>query len=383
VRKRPRAMNVFIVGVVAAMIPRIATPQPASDPLPRRGYFGVSLEQTPSGARVTSVAGGSTAAAAGMAAGDMILAIDDRPTPTMGAVVSSLGRHRGGDAISIRIQRSADIRTMTVTLKAYPAEQMQNAAVSYGSVEALPGVRLRTITSVPRPPDQAHYPAVLFIQGGGCGSIDTPIGPPVGTTALVAAIGARGFVTIRVEKSGVGDSQGEPCASIGFKDELAGYQAALKALLSHPSVDPERVYLVTVSLGGVFAPLLAAQTHVAGISVWGTPAGPTPPYPGRSERFFQEFAKVDVAGAWAKVNTRVQVLHGEYDADPVVSRAAHESIAARINNAHPGSATFREFAGLDHCWTRHPSLEASKDRCGQGEPTHLLEDEILRFLSVR
>ena len=380
--RRYRAMNVCILGVATALIAGNAPAQSTSDPLPRRGYFGVSLEQTPSGVKVTSVAAGSTAAAAGMTVGDMILGIDDRATPTTTAVVGSLGSHRGGDAVSIRMQRNADIRTVTVTLKPYPQEHMQNAAVSYGSVESLPGVRLRTIISMPQGPVQEGYPAVLFIQGGGCGSIDTPIGPPVGTTALVAAVGSRGFITMRVEKSGVGDSQGEPCASIGFKDELAGYQAALKALLVHPSVDRERVYLVTVSLGGVFAPLLAAETHVAGITVWGTPAGSTPPYPGRSERFFQEFAKADIAGAWTRVNTRVDVLHGEYDADPVVSRAAQESIAARVNNAHPGAATFLEFAGLDHCWTRHPSLEASKDRCGQGEPTHLLEDEILRFLSA-
>ena len=92
--------------------------------------------------------------------------------------------------------------------------------------------------------------------------------------------------------------------------------------------------------------MLAAETHVAGISVYGTPAAPPPAYPGRSERFFQEFAKVDVAAAWSRVNTRVQLLHGEYDDDPVVNRALHESIAAMVNEAHPGSATFREFAGL-------------------------------------
>jgi uncharacterized protein (TIGR03435 family) len=377
-----RKMRVVVLGVAAALIGGIATAQPASDPLPRRGYFGVGLEQTPSGARVTSVAAGSTAAAAGVIAGDIILAIDDRATPTMAAVVGALGHHRGGDAVSVRVQRNEDIRTTNVTLKVYPSEQMPNAVVSYESVESLPGVRLRTITSVPQRPVQERYPAVLFIQGGGCNSIETPIGLPVGTSSPVAALGSRGYVTMRVEKSGIGDSQGEPCAAIGFIEELAGYQAALKALLLHPSVDRDRVYLVTISLGGVFAPLLAAETHVAGITVWGTPAGPTPPYPGRSERFFQEFAKADIAGAWAKVNTRVDVLHGEYDTDPVVSRAAHESLTATINKAHPGSATFLEFAGVDHCWTRHPSLEASKDRCGQGEPTHVLEDEVLRFLSA-
>jgi dienelactone hydrolase len=376
-------MRISILGLVGGLIAGVVVAQSVSDPLPRRGYFGVALEQSLSGVRVTGVAPGSTAAEAGISAGDVIVAIDGLDTPTSDAVVSSIARHRGGDSVSIRIQQAGDSRTMTVTLKAYPSEQIQNATVSYGSVESQLGVRLRTITSVPITLSLARYPAVLLVQGGGCGSIDTPIGPAVGPTGLIHTIGSHGFITMRVEKSGVGDSQGEPCASIGFKEEFAGYQAALKALLSHPAVDRGRIYLVGISLGGVFSPLLAAETHVAGISVYGTPAGPPPVYPGRSERFFQEFAKVDVAAAWAKVNTRVQVLHGEYDADPVVNRAVHESIAAMINKAHPGSATFREFAGLDHCWTRHASLEASKDKCGQGEETRLVQDEILNFLSSR
>ena len=368
-----------MVRLVVGLIAGIVVAQP--DPLPRRGYFGVTLEQTSSGARVTGVTPGSSAAAAGISIGDVIAAIDSVDTATSDAVVRFIGRHRGGDSVSLRIQRDGESRTIIVTLKAYPSEQMQNATVSYGWVESQPGVRLRTITSVPLTPSRERYPAVLLVQGGGCGSIDTPIGPQVGQPALMHTIGSHGFITMRVEKSGVGDSQGEPCASIGFKEEFAGYQAALKALLSHPAVDRDRIYLVGISLGGVFSPLLAAETHVAGISVYGTPAAPPPAYPGRSERFFQEFAKVDVAAAWSRVNTRVQLLHGEYDDDPVVNRAGHESIAAMVNEAHPGSATFREFAGLDHCWTRHPSLEASKDKCGQGEETRLVQDEILNFLS--
>jgi dienelactone hydrolase len=374
-------MKVSILGFLVGLIGQTAVAQTIPDSLPRRGYFGVALEQSSSGPRVTRVTPGSTAAAAGIAAGDLIIAIDNRDTATTDAVVSSLSRHHGGDSVFIRIQQDGKSRTITVTLKAYPSDQMQNATVSYGSVESQPGVRLRTIVSVPVQPSLERYPAVLLVQGGGCGSIDTPIGPQVGQPGLMHTIGSHGFITMRVEKSGVGDSEGEPCATIGFKEEFAGYQAALKALLSHPAVDRDRIYLVGISLGGVFCPLLAAETHVAGITVYGTPAGPPPVYPGRSERFFTEFAKVDVAAAWAKVNTRVQVLHGEYDVGPVVDRNVHESIAAMINKAHPGAATFREFAGLDHCWTRHPSLEASKDKCGQGEETQIVQDEILSFLS--
>jgi dienelactone hydrolase len=192
------------------------------------------------------------------------------------------------------------------------------------------------------------------------------------------AIGSQGFVTMRVEKSGVGDSQGAPCDSIGYKEELAGYQAALSSLRSHPSVDPDRIYLLGISLGGVFAPLLAAETKVAGVSVYGTSSGPPPVYPGRSERFFREFALVDVASAWIKANTRVQVLQGEYDDDPYTNRG--KEIVAIVNKSSRGTATFTQLAGLDHCWSRHASLEASIDKCGQGQPTTALGDAILAFL---
>jgi dienelactone hydrolase len=366
---------------VLAAIVVVATAQRAPDPLPRRGYFGVGLEQSAAGVRVTGVTPGSTAAAVGIAAGDFITAVDGRPADTTDAVISAIGQHRSGESVSIRIRRDGENRTIAATLKAYPSEQMQNATVSYASVVAQPGVRLRTIVSVPVTPSRDRYPAVLLVQGGGCGSIDAPIGPPVAQPGLMHVIGSQGFVTMRVEKSGVGDSQGEPCASIGFAEELAGYRAALRALQSHPAVDRERIYLVGISLGGLFAPLLAAETQVAGISVYGTPAGPTPVYPGRSDRFFQEMARVDIPAAWAMVHTRVQVLHGEYDVDPVINRAAHEAIALMVNRANPGTAQFKELEGLDHCWTRHDSLEASKDKCGQGQDTRAFQDAVLRFLS--
>jgi len=366
--------------LVAGLLGGIVEAQSAPDPLPRRGYFGVSLEQTPSGARVTGVTPGSTAAAARITVDDLILAIDGQDTATTGAVISSLSRHRSGESVSIRIQQNTESRKISVALKAYPSEQMENATVSYGSVESLPGVRLRTIVSVPKIPIQERYPAVLLLQGGGCGSIDLPIGPLGAQPGLMHAIGSRGFVTMRVEKSGVGDSQGEPCDSIGYSEELAGFRAALKALQAHPAVDRERIYLLGISLGGAFAPIVAAETHVAGISVWGTLVGPPSGYPGRSERFFEEFSHVDVLGAWAKVNTRVQILRGEFDSNNVSPLAANESLAAAINRAHPGSARFRELARLDHCWTPHASLEESKDKCGQGVESQELAEEIMKFL---
>jgi dienelactone hydrolase len=348
--------------------------------LPRRAYFGVGLEKHEIGARVFSVGSGSTAAGVGMAVGDVILTVDDQTISTPEAVVAAISRYRPGQSVRMEILRDGERRAIQATLKPLPFEEMKNATVEYSSVVASPGVRLRTIVSVPLNPSGGRFPAVLLIQGGGCGSIDAPFSSTVAQPGLVHAIGSQGFVTLRVEKSGVGDSQGPPCDSIGFKEELAGYQAALKFLQAHPSVDTQRVFLIGISLGGLFAPLLAEETKVAGISVYGTLVRPPPPYPGRSDRFFQEFSTVDIPAAWRKVATRVQVLHGEYDVDEVTSRTTHQSIAAIVNGAQSGSAEFKELLGLDHCWSRHVTLEASRDKCGQGDVVPLLSDTILEFL---
>ena len=352
--------------------------QSGGDPLPRRGYFGVGLEKAENGARVFSVAPNSTAAAVKIVVGDVIDAIDSRPATSPEAVVALIGRHKGGDSITIDLRQDGNRRTIDAILKPYPLEQMASATIQYRSVAALPEVRLRTILSIPSDRSTSRFPAVLLLQGGSCGSIDTPLNPGLGQSGLMHTIGSQGFVTMRVEKSGVGDSQGASCDSIGFNEELAGYQAALASLQSHPSVNPDQIYLLGISLGGVFAPLLAAETKVAGISVYGTSSGPPPAYPGRSERFFREFASVDVAGAWTKANTRVQVLQGEYDNDPYTSRGVE--IVAAVKNSSRGSATFTKLAGLDHCWSRHASFEASVDKCGQGQPSTALSDSILAFL---
>jgi len=222
-------------------------------------------------------------------------------------------------------------------------------------------------------------PAVLFLQGGGCSSIDVPgLSASTNPYALIAAIASRGFVTMRVDKPGAGDSEGPPCAETGFREELAGYQSALRALLADPAVDKNRVFLIGLSLGGFFAPLLAREVPVTGISAYGTIAFTPTAYPGRSERFFREIAVVDILAAWAAVDARVQLLHGTYDA--VTTASDHAKIAAIVNGVHPGRAEHREFEGLDHCLTRQKTPEAGRDNCGGGEATTSWNDAVLEFI---
>ena len=130
--------------------------------------------------------------------------------------------------------------------------------------------------------------------------------PPMSRSLESTARLPQGYVTMRVEKSGVGDSQGPACGAIGYSQELDGYRAALSALKRHPSVDPGQVHLLGISLGGVFAPVLAREFPIRGIVVDRTLAASPPPYPGRSARFFEKFAAVDIPAAWSAVDARVR-----------------------------------------------------------------------------
>jgi dienelactone hydrolase len=351
-----------------------------TDPLPRRGALGVALGVDDAGAvRVTAVQDASTAAELGIMAKDVIQAIDGVTTRTLADVIAAVGKHVRGRNIAIDLIRDGSPLHREGMLKPLLQETLASAEMEYGSVVAS-GARLRTIVSIPANL-VGRAPAVLLVAGGGCGSIDTPLSPDVAQPGLVRVIGMNGFVTMRVDKSGMGDSEGPPCDSIGYEEELAGYGAALQALKAHRSVDPARVFLLGVSLGGVFAPVLANESAVAGIVAYGTLATAPPPYPGRSERFFREFAAVDIPAAWAMVDARVLVMHGTYDEGTTAD--AHDRIARIVNAAHPGRAEHRELDRLDHCWSRHETLEASREHCGMGVETTDLSAATLAFLNAR
>lgn len=352
--------------------------QTNEDPLPRRGFFGVALAQrADEGVSITAVSENSTASAIGIGTGDVIITIDGESTDSPADVQAAIGSHRGGKTVRIGILRGGEPIELTATLRPLPFEVIDNSTVEYGFVTTDQGIRLRTITSVPIDSTEPA-PAVLLIQGGGCGSIDSPWTPmPVGQVQLVHSIASQGFVTMRVEKSGLGDSEGAPCSMIGYAEELAGYRAGLRALKSHPAADPDRIFLLGLSLGGVFAPILANETDVAGISVYSTLARPPYPYAGRAPVFFEEFEQVDVRSAWASIDVPVQLVRGQYDE----LRAEMSALARWLETTNPAETEYLELEKLDHCWTRHATFEDSIDNCGGGEMTTELSDVIVRFLS--
>ena len=154
-----------------------------------------------------------------------------------------------------------------------PRENYPNVDVIYDFVTASDGKRLRTIITKPRHA-KAKLP-VIFVAGWlSCDSVEAPA-----DTKDAAGLVFRGlaqlpeFSLFRVDKQGIGDSEGV-CSETDFDTELAGYRAAFRALKNYDFIDSSRVYILGVSNGGGFAPLVpetdAEQRQVRGyISVGG------------------------------------------------------------------------------------------------------------------
>lgn len=111
---------------------------------------------------------------------------------------------------------------------------------------------------------------LFLLQGYSCASIE-PSDPDHPYRQLGAAMLARGVAYYRVEKPGMGDSEGgSQCVDINFANELAAFGAAYEHLIKVRGVAPDRIFMFGHSLGGMQAPLLASKVPPRGVAAFGT-----------------------------------------------------------------------------------------------------------------
>jgi pimeloyl-ACP methyl ester carboxylesterase len=218
-----------------------------------------------------------------------------------------------------------------------------------------------------------------------------------------------GYATVRLDKPGVGESEGD-CSKADFTEELSGYQSAFDEMLKYDFIDPAKIFLVGLSNGGGTAPLVPHGHRVCGYiaaSSWGrtwyehmldmerrrlmeegkSPAnvntsvktfvefytlylmkGMTPgqiisQHPewkslwydsrdgqyGRPAAFYQQLQTLNLGETWQKVNEHVLVIRGT--ADNIMSRSDSEAIARTVNEVHPGHARYIQIDDMTHGFT--------------------------------
>ena len=136
-----------------------------------------------------------------------------------------------------------------------PNETYSGVMVIYDSVTAPDGKRLRTI--ITKPHDAKKKLPVVFVAGWlSCDSMEAPADTKDESGLVFRGLAQlQQFTLLRMDKQGVGDSEGV-CGETDFDSELAGYRAAFRALKNYDFIDPRRVYILGISNGGGFAPLV-------------------------------------------------------------------------------------------------------------------------------
>jgi uncharacterized protein len=291
-----------------------------------------------------------------------------------------------------------------------PREHFANAEVLYDWVSNSRGDKLRTLITRPKSVG-AQVPVIFFVGWLSCDSVEYAQGETDGFGALLLRlIDQSGYATVRMDKPGVGESQGTPCNKADYQSELEGYQAAFDSMNKYDFIDTQRVFVVGLSNGGGVGPLVSRNRHVAGFvaaSSWGrtwyehmlenervrlTTDGKSPAevndavkvftqfydfyliqrqtpgeiirqHPqwkflwyddpdgqyGRPASFYQQLQALNLGQLWQQVDAPVLVIHGS--SDTIMSRADSSAIAEIVNQAHPGRARYVEVPGMTHGFT--------------------------------
>ena len=94
----------------------------------------------------------------------------------------------------------------------YPMEKVEGLTISYDTLTTSKGYRLRTIITKPAG-KTGKLPAILLVQWLSCSSVEQPPYNQVdGFVKAIHGLSQNGYVVMRVDKPGVGDSEGPQCS---------------------------------------------------------------------------------------------------------------------------------------------------------------------------
>lgn len=392
-----RKLGLFIVAVIIHLS-LVSNVIHAQD-LPRRSIFGSAVAAGDEGVTITSINPGTPAASAGLRVGDVLTEIGPDRVSSPIEFIRAVHAVRPLTRITVSFLRSGKLEHVEMQLLPAPKESDPDVLTEYDSIDVDGSLR-RVLITMPKV-NHGRLPAMLFIGGIGCYTVDNPADPDDPYRFLARDLSRAGIIVMRVEKSGIGDSQGGPCFDTDFNEESKAYGIALEALFSNPSVNPTQVFLFGHSIGTLIAPRLAASKPVAGIIVaeavgvnWfeyelanlrrqSVLGGDSPSetdallqskemcmhqlliernseaaievqmpacksrntYP-VTATYMQQISALNIADAWTRINMPVLAIYGT--ADFVTAEGDHQRIVDIVNGVHPSSAQLITITGMDH-----------------------------------
>ena len=379
------------------------------------------------GAVVSSLEEHSPLFKAGVRPGDRILQVADVKILTTDDWDHASYSIRSNMKTKLHVKSGTNARWIELNLPALDKESHENIVTYYESIVSDYGIRQRTI--ITSPDIKKRLPAIFLVQGLSCSTIEKFSDRSNNWVRMInSLVEESGMVVMRVDKPGVGDSEGN-CGCTDFQTELNGYETALKELKNKSYVDSTKIIVYGASMGSALAPWLAVKYNLAGVISDGTffktwfehmleierrirqmsgddeavitkkmntvfiplyygmliqkksyqevideyPAiseynyhAPMHMY-GRPMEYYQQLQDFDLASSWEKVKVPIRILYGENDW--IMSESDNHMIMDVLNRAGNKDHKLVIYPGLDHWNTIHKSKEDSFNfRSGHWDP---------------
>lgn len=406
--------------------------------LPRRAFFGAQLtDATPEqlaatkltldgGVALAGIVAGSTAESAGLQDGDILISLNGEPLTSAETLRDAIRSSKAGAMLQFKYVRGTEQKPGAVQLKEYPRETSEDFDVLYDAVDVDGNLRRIIFT---KPQGKGKFPLVVMMGGLGCYSVDVPPPTPFAYREILYALTRAGFATLRVEKTGQGDSEGSPCEKQSFFDETHGYVTVLNDLDRFKFIDRDKIIYFGHSMGGLTAPVVYQDVPCAGICAIGTGAiswfeyelanqrkqlvlAETPydsleiqqqqkelamhllfvekwvpeqilakhpdlepflEYPAHYT-YMQEVANLNLASLWKNIDTPCLFIHG--GADFVSDSYEHAYNRDVVNYYHPDRAEYIEFPGMDHFFLKAEDEKDAFANLMAGLPRRDFQDGI-------
>ncbi|WP_271764804.1 serine aminopeptidase domain-containing protein [Aquimarina algiphila] len=239
--------------------------------LKRRASFEAKISgpnrKTP-GAEIKEITPNSPLDKAGFKPGDLMIKVNDRLVENNEDWSAIQYGIRSDEEVVIEAKRGNTIQRKKVKLSALPKEDNTGVDTFYETITSDYGIKQRII--ITKPKGNAKFPAIFLVQGLSCSSVEKYSGRSNNWVKLIKNLAEKSnMVLLRVEKPGVGDSEGD-CGKIDFLTELNGYESAVKFLKSKSYVDTTKIIVYGNSMGSALAPYLANTYDLAGVISDGT-----------------------------------------------------------------------------------------------------------------
>jgi hypothetical protein len=202
----------------------------------------------------------SAADQAGLQEKDVIIAVDSTHLHNLKEFQNFIKTKKGNDTLNLFFVRNDTVRNTSLILRFLPRETNFYFETMYDQIELDSQTSLRTILTFPRKIESeasqnqqiTQFPLVIVLNSASNESIERELYAKKKSAKneyqfydWIENLTKNGFATLRIEKKGIGDSNGK-LNQWTFEDEQKSIYSVLEKIKKQGSINQEQIYLVAL-----------------------------------------------------------------------------------------------------------------------------------------